>query len=143
MSDELQASEPSAVEKYFFTPLYYPRGPFDVIFWWERRRLAYNICVGTAGVITLAAMALVHPMGPRVVSDAAPVIVVYGLAANVCYTFGWLVDLILRRRLGIRAPDVAPVLLRYGFAFAMGLTLLPIPVMTAVRVAMMVLGIKP
>jgi hypothetical protein len=54
-----------------------------------------------------------------------------------------MVDLILRRQLGIRAPDVAPALLRYGFVFAMGLTLLPIPVITAVRVAMMVLGIKP
>ncbi len=143
MPADLTPPEPTAVEKYFFTPLYYPRSPFDVIFWWERRRMAYNVCVGAAGVITLSTMTLLHPMGPRAVFDAVPAVLVYGLAANACYTLGWMVDLILRRQLGIRAPDVAPVLLRYGFVFAMGLTLLPIPVMAAVRVAMMVLGIKP
>jgi hypothetical protein len=143
MSDDLPAV-PTAVEKYFFTPLYYPRGPLDVVFWWERRRLAYNVCVGTAGVVTLATMTLLHPAGPRLLEAGTLAgVLVYGVAANACYTAGWVVDLILRRNLGIRAPDIAPVLLRYGFVFSMGLTLLPIPVMLAVRVAMAVLGVKP
>jgi hypothetical protein len=144
MRDDLQAP-PSAVEKYFFTPLYYPRGPFDVIFWWERRRLTYNLCVGTAGLATLGAMLLLHPMGIRLFADPGTyaVVLLYGLAANACYTAGSAIDLLLRRLLGIRAPDIGPVLLRYGFVFSMGLTLLPIPVMLAVRTAMLVLGIKP
>ncbi|MBM3908517.1 MAG: hypothetical protein FJ363_10655 [Gemmatimonadetes bacterium] len=144
MSDTLSAA-PTAVEKYFFTPLYYPRGPFDVIFWWERRRLAYNVCVGTAGLATLVAMLFLHPMGLGLFLEPGTygVVLLYGLAANTCYTAGSAVDLLLRRILGIRAPDIGPVLLRYGFVFSMGLTLLPIPVMLAVRTAMLVLGIKP
>jgi hypothetical protein len=144
MSDDLQAT-PTAVEKYFFTPLYYPRGVLDVVWWWERRRLVYNACVGSAGMLTLGTMMFVHPMGPGVVFDANTLTVVfaYALAANVCYTSGWMVDLLLRRVLGIRAPDLAPSLLRYGFVFSLGLTLLPIPVMVAVRFAMAILGLKP
>ena len=44
----------TAVERWFFTPLYYPRSPLQVIGWWERRRLMYNVSVGVAGVLTLA-----------------------------------------------------------------------------------------
>ncbi|MBW7932313.1 MAG: hypothetical protein H3C62_01615 [Gemmatimonadaceae bacterium] len=144
MADAL-TSAPSAVEKYFFTPLYYPRGPFDVIWWWERRRLTFNVCVGTAGLATLGSMLLLHPMGVRLFLEPGiyAAVALYGVAANACFTAGWAVDLVLRKQLGIRAPDIAPALLRYGFVFSVGLTLLPIPVMFAVRVAMAVLGIKP
>lgn len=50
----------------------------------------------------------------------------YAVLANIGYTMGPVADLLLRRALGDRGPAVAPVLLRYGFVFAVGLTLLPI-----------------
>ena len=68
---------------------------------------------------------------------------VLSVVANLCYTLGSVTDLALRRVLGIRAPDLAPVLLRYGFVFSLGLTLLPIPVIIAVRGVMAVLGVGP
>mgnify|MGYP001415126652 CR=1 FL=1 len=98
MTDDLIRPK-SAVEKYFFTPLYYPRSPFAVIAWWERRRLVYNISVGAAGLWSLGALVLLNP-GPRsAMADFGMLIGVamYGLAANACYTLGWVTDLLLRR----------------------------------------------
>lgn len=143
MADDLQPPQ-SAVERLFFTPLYYPLSPFQVIGWWERRRLAYNVCVGAAGLLSLATLWLLHPQRSAM-ADFGLVIGagVYGLAANACYTVGWMADLALRRLLGIRAPDLAPVLLRYGFVFSLGLTLLPIPVAVAGRVLMAIIGGAP
>lgn len=130
------------MERYFFTPLYYPLSPFQVIGWWERRRPVYNVCVGSAGLLSLGVLALLHPQRSAM-ADFGLVIGVglYGLAANACYTLGWMADLSLRKVFGIRAPDIAPVLLRYGFVFSLGLTLLPIPVAVAGRVLMAIIGV--
>ena len=141
MSDDL-IHPASAVEKYFFTPLYYPRSVFSVIAWWERRRLVYNVTVGAAGLLSVGALVLLAP-GPRsTMADFGLLIGVgiYGLAANACYTLGWVTDLLLRRILGMRAPDIGPVLLRYGFVFSIGLSLLPIPVAVIGRVMMTLFG---
>lgn len=143
MADDLQHPQ-SAIERFFFTPLYYPLSPLQVIGWWERRRLAYNICVGAAGLLSLATVWLLHPQRSAM-ADFGLVIGagLYGVAANACYTVGWMADLALRKLLGIRAPDLAPVLLRYGFVFSLGLTLLPIPVAVAGRVLMAIIGGAP
>jgi len=50
-------------------------------------------------------------------------------------------DLFLRRILGIRAPDIGPVIFRYGYVFSLGLTLLPIPVMIFGSIMRFVLGV--
>jgi len=80
-------------------------------------------------VLTLAIGAALGMLSPS--SGLLPLpllgVLVYGLLANACYSMGPVADLVLRRILGIRAPDIAPVMLRYGFVFSMGLTLLPIP----------------
>ncbi len=68
-------------------------------------------------------------------------VIVYGFLANVCYTLGPVADLMLRRVLGIRAPDIAPVMFRYGDVFSRGLTLLPIPMMMVGAIASLVLGV--
>src|SRR5512135_2518102 len=106
----------TAVEKYLFTPIYHPRSAWSVVGWWESRRLAYNVSVGAAGLLTstLAALSAVlppHPvMGP---AQLAVPIVVYGVMANVCYSLGAPVDLLLRRFLRHDAPAVGQALFRY------------------------------
>lgn len=141
MVDDL-AAPPTAVERFFFTPLYYPRGPLQVIGWWERRRLAFNLSVGAVGVLSLASALFVSPGPDSAMRDFGFVgaAIVYGLAANVCYTFGWMADLTLRRWLGTRAADVAPVMLRYGFVFSLGLTALPIPISFFARLMVTLFG---
>jgi hypothetical protein len=51
------------------------------------------------------------------------------LIANVCYSTGAPIHLLLRRWLRERAGPVAQALFRYGLAFGVGITLLPIPVL--------------
>lgn len=114
----------TAVEKYFFSPLYVPRGAWSVVAWWESRRLLFNAGVGGAGLVSLGVAAILGPVFFPVPIEA---IVTYGLTANVCYTAGSVIDLGLRRVLGVRAPAVGQALFRYGFAFGVGLSLLPIP----------------
>jgi hypothetical protein len=49
--------------------------------------------------------------------------------ANLFYSFGAPADLFLRRMFKDSGGPVAQALFRYGVAFAIGLTLLPIPLM--------------
>ena len=119
----------TAVEKYFFTPLYYPRSFWAVLGWWESRRPLFNLCVGGAGLLTLASVTLLAHLPPHPVGFTIPwgVVLAYGMMANLCYSLGPLGDLLLRHAVGDRAPAIAPVLFRYGFVFGVGLTLLPVP----------------
>lgn len=119
----------SAVERYFFTPLYYPGDDWSVLKWWERRRPLYNLFVGGAGLLSVGTAALLEHLPPSAGTFPVPwtVILFYGVMANVGYTLGPITDLVLRRVLKDRAPAVGPAMFRYGFVFSMGLTLLPIP----------------
>jgi hypothetical protein len=122
-----------AVEKYFFTPLYFPRTAWSVLRWWETRRPLYNAAVGTAGLFTLGVVAALSRLPPGPAggpADPAGIVggvLFYGVLANLCYSLGAPADLLLRRLLGERAAAAGPVLFRYGFVFSIGLTLLPVP----------------
>jgi hypothetical protein len=119
----------TAIEKYLFTPLYYPESTGAVLRWWESRRLFFNVCVGAAGLLSLATISLMTHLlplgGPFPVTWRA--VLVYAVMANLAYLLGPAADLALRQVLGDRAPALGPVLFRYGLAFSIGLSLLPIP----------------
>lgn len=123
----------SAVTRYFFTPVYEPRSAWSIVHWWERRRGLYNLVVGAAGTISLGWVSMLDLLPPRIHHPLGfPLggILAYGLLANVAYTAGPVIDVFVRRRWGDRVAVVGPALFRYGFAFAVGLTLLPIPLAT-------------
>jgi hypothetical protein len=119
----------TALTRFFFDPVYAPRSAWSVIGWWERRRSAFNLAVGGAGLVTLAAMNLFATLPPHGRWFGVPLagVVVYGVLANVCYTVGPAVDLFIRRTWGNQYAAIGPTLFRYGFAFSVGLTMLPIP----------------
>jgi hypothetical protein len=122
----------TALTRFFFDPVYAPRSAWSIIGWWERRRTAFNLVVGAAGLLTLATIngfALLPP-GGRWVGVPLGVVAAYGLLANVAYTAGPAVDLLIRRTWGNQYAAIGPTLFRYGFAFSVGLTLLPIPLAT-------------
>ncbi len=131
--DDPVTGESTAVEKYFFTPLYYPRSAWSVVRWWESRRLLNNVSVGAAGASSLGIAAVFSALPPsgdflQPWTGLLTAVLVYGVMANLLYSLGAPADLLLRRFLGDRAPAVGPVMFRYGFVFSLGLTLLPIPV---------------
>lgn len=116
-----------------FPPADYRRTTLSLLTWWEARRMTYNIIVGGTGLFTLAVILLISLLPPGLPSplDWRP-IVAYGVMANVCYTFGWAVEATAQRIWGDRCPAMGPALFRQGLAFSVGLTLLPILIVSVV-----------
>jgi len=119
-----------------FPPADYRRTTLSTLTWWESRRGIYNVVVGGSGILTLITIRLISwmPPGLRFDLDWRPVLA-YGLMANVCYTFGFGIEILLKRFMGKRAPAIGPALFRQGLAFSVGLTLLPIVLASAAWIA--------
>ena len=95
--------------------------------WWESRRVAYNAIVGGAGLVTFATLQLISFLPPHLPLQVPwQVVVAYGIAANVCYSFGYLMEWLLDRLWGDEVAPVGPTLFRHGLVFSIGLTVLPI-----------------
>jgi hypothetical protein len=123
------------VERYLFSPLYAPASAWTVVKWWERRRLFYNVVVGAAGILTTAIAYLQIVLAPGPEGPPLAFILIYAIAANLFYSLGAPIDLVLRRILKEHAGPVAQALFRYGVAFSIGLTLLPIPLFVVSTIA--------
>lgn len=108
------------------------RSPLAVWRWWESRRLAYNVIVGGAGLVTLAANLILW--GPGRGAGPWLAVAAYAVAANVCYSFGAAAELLLERWLQRETYGLGPALFRHGLVFSVGLTLFPISVMTIGRI---------
>ena len=115
------------------------RTPLSALGWWESRRLQYNLIVGSAGLVTLTCFTLYALTFPGAVLPTLQGLVIgslaYGIAANVCYTLGWWAEMLARLVWGRTAPQMGPLLYRQGVIFSVGLTLLPILMLTAVALA--------
>src|SRR5512146_1931345 len=62
----------------------------SLLHWWESRRLLYNVVVGGTGLLTAGAVELFGLLPPAPHFGVPLVgVLVYGIAANVCYTLGW------------------------------------------------------
>ena len=110
-----------------FPPADYRRTTLSLLNWWESRRLTFNLVVGGAGVLTLLVIRAISllPPGVPMLFDWRPV-AAYGVLANVCYTFGFGIEAAAQRIWGDKCPAIGPMLFRQGLAFSVGLTLLPI-----------------
>jgi hypothetical protein len=119
----------SALTRILFPLPDYRRTPWTLLRWWEARRLTYNIAVGAAGLLTLSVVGVVSVLPPRLPGPgiAWGGVVVYGVLANLGYCLGYLAELAMRALWRDEAPYAGPALFRHGLSFAVGLTLLPIP----------------
>ena len=104
------------------------RSPLALIRWWESRRLIFNVVVGATGLVTLSVLAIgvFLPMGIPFTELPWRAVIAYGVAANVCYSFGWMVESTLERWLGRETYGAGPALYRHGLVFSVGLTLFPV-----------------
>jgi hypothetical protein len=106
------------------------RSPATLLAWWEARRPTYNLIVGATGIITLSVFEVLGRLPGHFNFDGPPLplIIVYGICANVCYTFGFALEALLQRIWGDDVAPVGPTLWRHGLVFSVGLTMLPIGV---------------
>lgn len=108
---------------------------FEVIKWWELRRVPYNLVVGATGIFTCIVTLLVagiaseifgEPLGmpdPPIIAVIA--VLAYGVGANVCFTGGWIAELLARKVWKERAGHFAQISFSLGFLFSVVLTLAP------------------
>jgi hypothetical protein len=97
----------------------------EIITWWEARRFRFNLYVGIVGAVTwllviIAGSAAVKP-GVDFEEPLAMIFgpFVYAFLANICFTFGWIVDTLSYRGM----PRTR--LYKVGVIFAVVLTSLP------------------
>ncbi len=105
------------------------RTPVAVIGWWERRRVTFNLVVGTSGLFSLGLVNMILGLPP--LSGPVPGIPIlpalaYGILANVLYSAGWGTELLFNAWWRKDPPEIGPVLFRQGLIFSVGLTLLPV-----------------
>jgi len=101
--------------------------PSQIIRWWELRRLLFNLIVGVAGLLTCFICVLSDCL-PDPPIFAVLGIVVYALAANLCYTFGWVAEIVAVAFWKTRASSFGEISFALGIFFSALLTLLPIPI---------------
>ena len=103
------------------------RSPEMLFAWWEFRRPTYNVIVGGTGLLTLAVLQVLSWLPPYLPMRVPwQLVVLYGVCANACYTFGFLFESLLARMWGDDVAPVGPTLFRHGLVFSVGLTLFPI-----------------
>ena len=107
------------------------RSPLRLVQWWESRRPAYNAVVGATGLGTLVySNALSLLVRGEWIAVPWQLIVAYGVAANLFYTLGWVVENVAERWLGRPVYGFGPALFRHGLVFSVGLTLFPAALVT-------------
>jgi len=124
-------------------------GTWNIIKWWEVRRIPYNLIVGATGVFTCLALIGVTVIGTLIFEKAwgeqpsllpdSPIfamlfygfaVMAYGVAANVCFACGWIVEIFVRKVWRERAGAFGEISFALGLVFSILLTLVPIVLYT-------------
>ena len=121
------------------------RSPLKIVQWWETRRLSYNVIVGITGLGTLVWVNAVELLLGNGVFPPNPVnllaaVGIYGIAANLCYTMGWVAENLIERWLKKPVYGLGPALFRHGLVFSIGLTVIPAVVITVAAIAGKIFG---
>ena len=109
--------------------------PREVIGWWETRRIPYNLIVGSVGILT-GIVVVVVALGSEILfssefglpnppAEALIGVIIYGILANLCFTGGWVTELIVRKFWPREADRFATLTLSLGVIFSVLLTLAP------------------
>lgn len=99
-----------------------------VIWWWEIRRIPYNLIIGALGIIALLLHAVIAgatvELGPGEDVIEPVTIMAVPLLLNVLYTGGWILEILL----GIfwrRSPNTGPALFILGLDGSLLVLFLP------------------
>lgn len=114
-----------AKEHGIFSPLLLqdaePRSFFNVLWWWELRRIPYNLLVGICGLPALVLfVGHFYPQGAILIFMG---ILGYAVAANICYCAGPVSELLIRIWSVEKASKAAPKLYLTGLYFSMFMTM--------------------
>ena len=109
--------------------------PWDAIAWWEIRRIPFNLFMLVIGLGSgfLFLLAGSHVFNPEEhFGSPFLAVVFYGLAANLCYTLGWITELLWGWGDTTQTEKIRPKIFRLGLIFSASLTLLPAIILTMI-----------
>jgi hypothetical protein len=97
------------------------RNAFQIIFWWELRRILYNLLALLGGFISLLLMSVIVnvPAGEDLVEPFA--IIGFGILCNLGYSLGWLTELFIKRN-----NTYGPKMFKIGLFFTLFFIFLPL-----------------
>lgn len=117
----------------FFSRQAEPESVWQRIAWWEMRRLPYNLIVGSAGMVSLALILISgavaeHVTGRPLVMPDPPLfllvgILIYAVLANLCYTGGWIAELLVVKVWEDAGKSFGVISFTLGIFFSLFLTL--------------------
>ena len=126
--DPEEGSPGNAVTDFLF-PMPAKRNVKSIVWWWESRRLHYNVIVGGTGLVSLGIFKLLTSIPPDAHSVSLSLlwipIVAYGVLANACYLLGPTVEIAIQKLSKGHILPTGPALFRMGLTFSVGLTMLP------------------
>lgn len=124
LASERKVKLPARLFSSFLKPLLSvpegKRSALNVVSWWESRRLVYNLIVGACGLPTLVVLVLTHAVPFWFLGFGT---ILYAVAANACYTLGWMAELVSRACFAEKSRHMGPMLLTLGLVFSMAITI--------------------
>ena len=109
---------------WLFTPREKPGSVLDVIVWWEKRRIPYNLILVGPGIVGLLLFFLIIHFAADLKpgEDAIePMALLFApVLLNICFSVGWVAELFLRfvwRQ--DDSPILGPVFLKLGLSFSL------------------------
>ncbi len=108
---------------------------WEIIAWWESRRIPYNLIVAATGIascaiVLLTAFVTENQIGDAIGLSGSPLfeilaVLIYGIMANACFTGGWILEMLSRRIWGDRAEAFGEIAFTWGTLGSIVLTLIP------------------
>ena len=109
--------------KWLFSGPQEPRRWWEVILWWEIRRIPYNLILGVVGLVSLLLFFLfVHLAGELYPGEDViePIALLLApILVNIAYTAGWIAELFLRVVWRETSSTIAPILFKLGLSFSL------------------------
>ena len=106
---------------------------WQIIGWWETRRVPFNLIVGIVGILTIAsgllAMSIANAFLETPIHRPDPplflLVFLYAVVVNLFYTGGWFAELVYRRLWRTAQGELAVLSFRLGLLLTILVTLLP------------------
>jgi len=112
-----------------------PMTAWQIVAWWEARRIPYNLLVGSSGIVSSLFCVVSAIIGEKFLGEpigmpdpplfAMFAAIAYGIMANVCFTGGWIAEIVAMRVWKDEAQHFGPISFMFGVIFSVALTLLP------------------
>ena len=97
------------------------RNTFQILLWWELRRILYNIVVLVFGVISLVIISAIVNVKPGEDLVEPFAIIGFGILCNLGYSLGWLTEIFRKKD-----KKYGPKMFKIGLYFTLFFVFLPL-----------------